>query len=651
VADLSQLPPPPAGYTVSQDPSTLPPPPAGYTVTGGSPAVNVLDDPQNEYVGQSNGIPVYKHNHPEGAAGFGDAFWEGVGGKAVMDMMAGASRTKEGAEKTKETAKALIQGLAAEPGRVWGELSATGQAMLTGDLPGAAYHAAGSVPMVGAPAQQVAQDFSNGDYARGFGHALGMFLPFLWGAAKPALKGSIPSASALFESKLNPVEQSAADFLENRGVPLSPATKTGNRFLRSAEKIVHHSPLGAEAGEDFSRSTEQGLRRVAGELADEADFTPATPESVGRDVPAALKKNIDELGMNENAAYGRAWQGRDQAAYTEQVPVRTEQAPVLDEAGKPTGATTARPVLKAVNMPVDIRDIKALAEPIREEMDWALSHSEQSQSAAFNVLEKLLKSDDYIPAWQAERGLGALKTMARVSTESGVRNTSQGVAASLVPALQDGIDAAVAKTGEDSLRGLQQGRSLHANKMEVADIADQLRSEPVQNFNKLVWQQDTGIDFLRKINGQAPDLMPRIGRAYVDQLFDKATREGGFARARSILNDWQRLGPETKRLLFPNPLLRQSLDNFFKGAEMVGQTPNPSGTALVNHASSLNPLRILAGYAGSKILFTPSGAHALTQALRQASRGGAAATIAENALKRLAARSALSSASEKTDQR
>lgn len=121
------------------------------------------------------------------------AFWEGIGGQALMDLMAGASRTKEGAARTKAAAQGLVEGIRAEPGRVWGELSGAGQAMLKGDLSGTAYRLAGAVPFLGAGAQQVALDFDRGDPAAGVGHTAALVLPF---AAGPVARGTVRGAQA-----------------------------------------------------------------------------------------------------------------------------------------------------------------------------------------------------------------------------------------------------------------------------------------------------------------------------------------------------------------------------------------------------------------------------------------------------------------------
>ena len=84
----------------------------------------------------------------------------------------------------------------------------------------------------------------------------------------------------------------------------------------------------------------------------------------------------------------------------------------------------------------------------------------------------------------------------------------------------------------------------------------------------------------------APDELPKIGRAFLDNLMGQATAEGGFGHAKKLYADWQRVGPDTKRLLFKDPALVRDLDSFFLLAKRLSDTPNPSGTALTLNAGA-----------------------------------------------------------------
>lgn len=448
------------------------------------------------------------------------------------------------------------------------------------------------------------------------------------------------------KSTLNPVQQAAANYLQGEGANLPVGTVTGNKFIQGVQKLAATSPMGAGVAADAARVTEGALQRTAGNLAAQASPTPASPESAGAAAGAQLNSNIAGLKLQEDAAYSGAWQGADDPANTVSVPVKTMQRPITDNVGRATGKTESVPVMADVQAPVDVRGIKQQLQPVYDSMQW-MPASDRASSAGYQAVSNILKGPDFIPAQAAEQGRSGLLTMARVDNPN-LRNASQGMAAGIVPDLTEGIDAAVAKLGPDNLAALQKGRATHASKMDVANLADKLRDEPVQAFNQLTWAKDTGIDFLRKVQEQAPDVMPQVGRAYIQKLFDTATKEGGFSHSQTISSQWDNLGPETKKLLYPNPELRSSLDKFFLGAKMVADNPNPSGTALVAQTSALatgmagsgilaltqphigvpalvgQGMYLLGGRAVAKLLYSPAGVRLLTGALQAESPGAAA---------------------------
>ena len=435
---------------------------------------------------------------------------------------------------------------------------------------------------------------------------------FLKESLTPRLPESLPE-SLRPKSTLNPVQQQASDYALEQGIPRTAGQITGNRYLQALEASSAHTPLGAPAAQEFGEGTQQALVRKAGELAGEVQPQPVTPYEGGKAASAALDRNIAELNSKENDAYGTAWQHAGDPQFDKSVPVRTQVEPVLDEIGQPTGDSTRVPVYKDVNMPVDVRWMKAIAQKEIPKYEF-LSAAEQSQSKAYNIYKNILKGDDYITAEQAEEALKGFKAEARGAEDPNLRNVSQGASARMIPRLQQSIDAAVAETGQDSVAGLQAGRQLHAQKMEIADVSDKLREEPVQAFNQLTMAKDAGVDYLKQVAQTAPDVMPKLGRAYLDNLFDLATQEGGWTRARTVFNNWENLGDQTKALLFPEPAQRQALDRFFFAAKMIGEPINPSGTAMVSAAqkAGLNPFKWAEGWLGSRLLFTPRGIKFLT---------------------------------------
>jgi hypothetical protein len=152
-----------------------------------------------------------------------------------------------------------------------------------------------------------------------------------------------------------------------------------------------------------------------------------------------------------------------------------------------------------------------------------------------------------------------------------------------------------------------------------------LGNEPVATFRALTAPKDANINLLRDAAQHSPDAMPEVGRAFVENLLDTATEQGGFDKAGTVLNRWNALGPETRKILFRDPAVADRLDNFFLLAKKVGEVANPSKTAYV---AQLVPTGILlatnpAGGAGlllgnaavSRLLFSPAGSKLLTRAL------------------------------------
>ncbi|HXJ76576.1 MAG TPA: hypothetical protein VNM37_27210, partial [Candidatus Dormibacteraeota bacterium] len=251
-----------------------------------------------------------------------------------------------------------------------------------------------------------------------------------------------------------------------------------------------------------------------------------------------------------------------------------------------------------------------------------------------------LNGPDYVQASVAEDGLGGMKALAR---EGEGRNA--GIAKLIVKQLQDQVDKAVGAANDArALQALKDGRSLTADAYGVKGILKQLRDEPVQTFGQMTYAKDAGIERLRQVAQEAPDEMPKVGRAWLEDLFTKAQAQGGFTGADGMYAKWQALGPETKKIIFQNdPGLVSDLDKFFLGAKKLAENPNPSGSAvlavaagsgnlLVNHPATGIPLAIGAG-ALSKMMHTRAGVQLLTRGLRMPLSAPARALTAGQILK------------------
>jgi hypothetical protein len=220
-----------------------------------------------------------------------------------------------------------------------------------------------------------------------------------------------------------------------------------------------------------------------------------------------------------------------------------------------------------------------------------------------------------------------------------------GMAKLIVKQLQDQVDKAVGAANDPrALQALKEGRSLTADAYGVKGILKQLHDEPVQAFGQMTWAKDAGIERLRQVAQEAPAEMPKVGRAWLEDLFTKAQAEGGFGGADGMYRKWQTLGPETKKIIFQNdPGLVGDLDKFFLGAKKLAENPNPSGSAVLAVATGSGtlivtqpmtgiPLAIGAG-ALSKMMHTRAGVQLLTNGMRMPLSAPARAVMAGQILK------------------
>jgi len=186
----------------------------------------------------------------------------------------------------------------------------------------------------------------------------------------------------------------------------------------------------------------------------------------------------------------------------------------------------------------------------------------------------------------------------------------------------------------------------------VDDIVRDLREEPVQAFQQAVYRKDSGVSLLRKVRKEAPEELKKIGRAWLDDVFQNATAEGemGFVdHGQSLWRQWQNLGPRTKQMLF-TPTHAADLDKFFLGVKKLGESPNPSKTAILHMIQGQTAGSIAAIFveptagipyvlgmgALSKLLHSPVGIRALTKGVTVPLGNKAAATAAASEILKLA---------------
>lgn len=432
--------------------------------------------------------------------------------------------------------------------------------------------------------------------------------------AGAVLSGAIPVAGKMGRGVVNtvlggvrhtPAEAAAVKFAQANNIPLDAATATGRPIVSIVQKRVSDSLGGAGVAEAAKGAQDTALSRVGGEIASKISPKTVTAEQAGRGIQKAVESVINRYATAADVAYDTLRQ--IEAAPSSLRTVRMK-VPMTDAAG----VTKAEMVTLQMPLPVDLKKVKAMLKPIYDQMNRQMPPTVRDASKGYASLKAIMESPDYMPASVIDTDLSQIKSIVREAVLPGLRNRSQGLAAAAVKELDAAVQKAVSEGGPDAIGALKAGRSATLAKYGVADVFKELRDEPVQVFQRATWANDAGIDQLRRLAKVAPAEMPKIGRAYVDGMLAKATGEGGFDHAKALWSQWQKLGPETKKVLFTQPH-RQDLDNFFLLAKNIADNPNPSGTARV--MTAFNLMNTIPSYALAKVLYSPSGVRQLTRGI------------------------------------
>lgn len=592
------------------------------------------------------------------------------------------------------------------------------------------------LPLVGPAIDTAADEMQAGQYAAGLGDSIGLALAQV-GPQMLAKGGKVRLPAAV--TNANEAEQAAVAFGKERGIPVDAGTATGNRFVRSAQGLADHSPIGSVVAERAKAQTGTALSRVGGELAEQVHPEAVTPELAGKAYTEGVKSLIRTLSGQADEAYGRLRKLERDPANTAPVPqqrpaaeqsaitARTESslghvpssaeleelrhiyeeldnlpyvkrtwtdlsgerglkgnaagghmqvtagaggAPVYREildvapgtaeltrgevkrsiesaletghytnaakgalmvarqrlaSGKVSGAPYSGAPTQQMVMPVDLRPFKAA---MKQPYDELLRASEITppmgdKGRALVALDKVMRGPDFAPVSVADSALSDLKAMARGAAMPELRTVGQGVASHAVKNLETEVMAAVKRAGPDAVNALQEGRSATMAKHAVAEVLDSIHAEPVKAYKQAIAPKDTAIEYLRKVQEVQPQAVPMIGRAVLEEMLGTATAEGGFGHAAKLQADWQRLGPQTKQILFGETV--PDLDRFFLLAKKLSESPNPSQSGLVVNAGAQFALvfthpatgipTVLGSGALSKILHSKAGVRALTQGL------------------------------------
>jgi hypothetical protein len=380
------------------------------------------------------------------------------------------------------------------------------------------------------------------------------------------------------------------------------------------------------------------MQQTAERVAARVHPNAVTAEQAGQGVRSSIEGTITRHAADADDAYAALREFEKNAAPTT-VTTTVE--------GRVAGGGTI-PVQQSsqIQLAVDIRGTKAAMKPIYDALkrEGELAPLMGGKAEAVRALDRLMSAPDFAPLSIADAALGDLKAISRGASIPALRTEGQGIAAHAVARLGDAVRKTAQDAGPKVLKALEDGRAATRAKYAAAEILDELADEPVRTAGRLTAPKDSSVSLLRKVTQVAPREIPKVGRAILDDLLAEATAEGGFSKGATIFGKWQKLGPETKKILYGEAA--HDLDAFFLLAKKLSENPNPSGTALTLSKTGevgmivANPLLgvpmslIATGF--SKLARNPKFIRLLTKGLTLSAGNKAAATAVVAELNQIA---------------
>jgi len=503
-------------------------------------------------------------------------------------------------------------------------------------IAGLGYRAASYLPIAGPGAVQAGEDFRAGRYGAGAAHTLELLAP---SAAKLLPKGI--RLEPAVRNVYNPVEEAAVQSIE-KDVPLSIGQRTGHPGLKRVEQTMESLPGSGIRASKARMATEEALAGKEKQLAARAGGQVTDPYGAGQALIQRRIRLTAQLKGKADRLYNEVRQSTAVNRQTVQTGTKTVPGANPLATLTPAGMPRQVPVYSVLETPVDLAPIRQGLAPVYDDLKRALPDARRANSPAWRSLEELMTSDKkFMNAMDFDRTLSAVKALARDGDSPYLSTQSQRLAKMTIAQGETEFQRAVQGAGSDVLGKLQAGRRLVRAYHNVDELFQDMSEEPAKFYYNLVQGGDRSLNTLRELRKIAPNELKTTGRTFLEGLIDKSTKEGGFGRSAGIAADWNRLGPETKELLFGKQLTGD-LDKFMLASKRVSRIMNPSGTssswyALGAYGTVAHALvtAITGGFKqaalgqaaleitgavglpwlGSRILFSPGGAKLLTQAM------------------------------------
>ena len=502
----------------------------------------------------------------------------------------------------------------------------------------------------------IGEKIGAGKVAEGLGDATMLVGPSLLGAAAeiPIVSrqlAKIPTTvgyNRIVKSVNNPIEERAlASVAPN--VRMTPGQRAGDTRLQKVESNLRNYPGTSAEAEDFYRGQEADVAAEGGRRVQQQGQIPGSKPldtnavGAGQNVESTLTGRIGALKSYADKLYDSF---RQTTARNERFVKTGEGVNYRYESGaSPDPIAAPYTVIDKMETPVVLDSVRQQLVPVYEDLARNLPEAKRANSPAFRALEELIKSDiKNMPATDFDKFLGAVKAIARDGDSPFLSTQSQRIAKKVIAAgeriFQDTVQGAGPNVLEKLKKARQSVREYHA----TAELLDDMRSEPAALYKNLVTGGDQVHNVLLGLKRTAPKALETVGRTFLNGLMETATNEGCWGRSAGVKAAWERMGPETKNLMF-GPKVTQNLNDFFlaakrlvtnEGSQTAGRMSafmsyGDVGTAiaeLVGGVASEHPFIGAAGAGATllktrvqpailaKLAFHPAGAQLLNQVLQ-----------------------------------
>jgi len=563
---VADLPPPPPGYELD----SLPPPPAGYSV---------------EETGQSEGgrsfLSRLAGKTGDQLSSAASNFWH----KGVAPFIPGtedATRAGQGmldlvSTNPVKTGKSYLQGMADIGGQVGTAAKEGRYGEALARLPG---FLTSAVPGVGAPYNEAVTQAISGDPGGSVGTVASMVGNFLLGSKGPKLAEGMLNVPTRLRGMIapnvnNPVQESALQWAENQKIPMSVGQRSGQAGIQRVEQGLENAPGASTKAQTFYRNQQDAIAKTGDRIAQQVSPTTTNEYGAAQAINQRLQQRIARIKSQSDNLYDQVRAGA--AKNQQSVQVGTQTSPVVG----PNGQPLTTPVMQVLDSPIDLNVQRAQLQPIWDDINRLMPEARKASSPAYSALKDLMGSkDSQMSAMDFDKFLGAVKAISRDGASPYLTNQSQALARKIITGGEQQLTQALAKADPTIPATLKSARNTVRAYYSTADLLDDINNvnqEPGVLFDNLTRGGDRVVNTLKDLSKVAPKELSTVGRVFIEDLLNKATKEGGFKRAPGMLQAWDRLGPETKALMFGKQA--NDIDQFMLAAKALTTDKNPSGTA------------------------------------------------------------------------